>query len=161
MNELEIEWAEGAVRLADVDDLEDGDFYAIMAAERRGWFDPKVGYIGVAYGQHVAKRIRQNHSSYLLMIGRLPPDHEWIVMSGRVVGGSHERVSERLVKEAENLLIFRNRPKFNTHGRKAYTGRPMMIENSGDYHPLRARSFCCEGHREWYNGGGRLPSRCG
>lgn len=87
---VKIEWNEGAIPLRLVDDVEDGDFYAILIGQRDGrnaWTNIRLSYIGQAYRQLAATRVKQVHQSYsyLNASSRRRPDDELLVTTANIV----------------------------------------------------------------------------
>ena len=145
-----VEWSDEAVpihRLNDLDEEEHDDFYAILAGvpDRRGWSNLRTMYIGSAYRQLVSKRIRQDHSAYAALTRQqdLKAGEQFVVMTGWVADASLERVTEPFVLDVEGVLIYRNRPRWNTRNRDSYSGRHLVVVNRGDFDPLKERSSCC------------------
>lgn len=140
-----VQWDDDVVPLRNVEQVDDGDFYALISGVREGrrWGDIRLMYIGSAYRQHVAKRIKQEHASYarLIEFQALHKDQQLLVMTGGLSDQSVSRVTERFVLDVEALLIYRNKPRFNT--KRSYTGRRLVVENEGDFTPLRPLSACC------------------
>jgi len=94
----------------------------------------------MAYRQKVEARIRQNHQAYHLICNYMMErgnNRDVLVMAGAIVSPSVGRVTHVFVKDIEALLIHENKPRFNVRHKHTYEGRPIVVVNGGDHHPLK------------------------
>ena len=107
------------------DKLEAGDFgiYAIYDKKEK---DTSLIYIGECYWQDFGKRLRQHKNEWLHRVkGRL------YVCFGTVMLPEGKRISHQRILDVEGALIHFYRPPCNTVGKKGYSGRDILIFNTG------------------------------
>lgn len=145
-----VEWSKAVTidDLEEIDDERDADLYALIAADEDEvegkWTRLRLLYIGSAFLQFVATRIRQPHNAYACVnrYMHLHPGKVLLVMTGTITEASLERISETFVREVECCLINCNQPHCNDVCMESYSGRELVVRNSGDYAPLRSRCHC-------------------
>lgn len=98
-------------------------------------WDLELEYIGMAYDQYVADRLKRHHK--LLEIAEETPRRKMVfVKFGQVILPEGRKVSIQLIKDIENALIYWHEPPYNDTGYASYNGRPIKIINLGKYKPL-------------------------
>lgn len=145
-----VDWS-NAFTIDELDELDHeitAHFYALVAATldpvRKMWTNLDLLYIGLAYHQHVAIRVSQDHTAYSCVNGhmRAHPKKRLIVMAGTIVRASLERISQQFVHDVECCLIYCNQPKCNVACKGSYARRALVVENTGDYVPLHESCDC-------------------
>jgi hypothetical protein len=123
-------------------------FYVLFAgkwdASESQWVNINLLYVGKAYDQTLRKRIKQPHQGYDCVSKWLSenPGYTLLVMVGVITRAPGGHVSNQLVDDAECCLIFTNQPHCNELCKGSYTGRDLLIANTGSYLPLKQSSRC-------------------
>jgi hypothetical protein len=114
---VSIEWVK--TDLEDAEELEDAYFYAFTD-------DETLLYIGIACKQDVIDEIKKSIDDFGL------DEEEIDIWLGFINKTTFERITEKIVKDVECLLIFWNKPEYNTQCIKKYPGRDnLMVKNQG------------------------------
>jgi hypothetical protein len=102
-----------------------------------GWGNHKLLYVGMVYGRPLRGRILEHM--------RGDDAWNWIERNRKgevtakvanVTPGEGRNLSEQLVRDIENLLIFKLNPPANLQGIMTYTGRPIRIINGRRSSPI-------------------------
>jgi len=109
VNSISISWQK--TNNTDLSKLPDGYFYAFTRGRN-------LLYIGKATKQNVKDRAPQSIEEKLE--GNTIGVVIWV---GAINKSTYERITEQMVLDAENLLIYRNQPFYNDKGKKSYRGR--------------------------------------
>lgn len=151
MDNVTINWSSGCIRYDQLSSsnrgyLDEYGFYAILT----GIYDKventnksiKLHYIGKAYEQKIRERVLQEHTAYECINKYLKenPERNVLVMTGKIVKSSLDRITSQLVDNTEACLIYTNQPSCNTMSKDSYKGRDIEIINTGDYSPLEEKS---------------------
>ncbi len=114
-------------------DLRDwkGEYYEVLYVVYKG---SEILYVGMAYDQYVDIRLGNHHK--LSEIAKIENQRGLVISFGELRLKHGRRLSRRLVEEIENLLIFYYEPKYNKRGIYTYTGRELVIRNSGPGNPF-------------------------
>lgn len=100
--------------------------FGIYAIYDKKGKDSNLIYIGECYWQDFGKRLRQHKSQWLYRIkGKL------YVCFGTVLLPKGRKISYERVHDVEAALIHFYRPPCNTVGKKGYSGRDILIFNTG------------------------------
>lgn len=153
MEKASINWSNGCIRYENISSsnnqyLDDYGFYAVLTGiydrEKRTYKEIKLHYIGKAYEQTIRERVQQEHDAYACIKKYVNdnPERAVLVMTGKIVKASLERITKEFVDDIETCLIFTNKPLCNTMSKDNYCGRDIEIINNGDYFPLKETSTC-------------------
>lgn len=118
---------------------EDAGVYVFLDSERlaEGWGNHKLLYVGMVYGRSFENRIPEHT--------REDDAWNWIErnrrgeVTAKIAIVTHEKgrnLSEQLVRDIENLLIFKLNPPANLQGIESYTGRAIRIINERRSNPI-------------------------
>jgi len=100
--------------------------FGIYAIYDKKGKDNNLIYIGECYWQEFGKRLRQHKSEWLHRIkGKL------YVCFGTVMLPKGRKISYERVHDVEAALIHFYRPPCNTVGKRGYSGRDILIFNTG------------------------------
>jgi hypothetical protein len=88
--------------------------------------EPKLLYVGEAYRQDFGKCLRQHKREWL---DRIPGTI--VIHFGRIVPIEGKEISLQKVEDIEKCLIYIYRPSYNTVNKEGYTGRDILIINTG------------------------------
>ena len=93
-------------------------------------------YIGMTYSQSIANRLSNHHK--LRDIRNYETRRKKIIIrAGRIILPSGNRISKKLVRDVEAILINNHKPPHNESSTYAYRGgRDLRIINQGNYKPL-------------------------
>jgi len=117
MDEVKIEWKQ--TNFSNVKNLPDADYYGFS----RG---ANLLYIGISYHQDVVVEIRQTLTRLNINTNGLS------IWLGDITESTYGRITERIVKDAECLMIGTNQPVKNTQCINTYTGRNnFKVKTSG------------------------------
>jgi hypothetical protein len=118
MNTVSITWLR--VRYVDLKDHKDTIYYAFSNRK-------VLLYIGITFRQNMKTEIDQTLKSF-----KERPENVtlWI---GYITYTTYVRITEQIVKDVECLLIFKNKPLWNTQCKAEYTGRPDLKIISHDF----------------------------
>jgi hypothetical protein len=145
-----IEWHEEDWIPDELDEIPDGHFYVIYAAEEKGnkLLDCEILYIGMAYYQDIKTRINQRHIAYNSFEDYHEENlnKELFIIVGAIVDYSLGRITRKFCSDVEACLIANNQPYCNKHSKKGYYGRNIEVTNTGNYKPLKRTSYCGD---EW------------
>jgi hypothetical protein len=86
----------------------------------------KLLYIGETYWQTFGKRLKQHQREWLDNVRG-----QKIVAFGDVQLSEGKHISHERVIDVENALIHYLRPPYNTIGKRGYSGREILIFNTG------------------------------
>jgi hypothetical protein len=122
----------------------DAGVYTFLDTEElaRGWGGYALLYVGMVYGRPFRQRI----SEHAVSNGDEP--WRWIhrnlqdvltVKVATVIPEQGRNITESLVRDIENLLLFRLDPPGNVQGVETYTGRGLTVMNEGRFSPLTRR----------------------
>lgn len=129
MEEVEIEWY-GPYKIDTVVEEfhEYEDFGVYMITRKWGKYAEKILYIGMTYRRDFAQRFSEHWRDWLSeVIGTVKVR----------VGYLHEKKSsEKRLRDVENLIIYVYEPEYNEIGKSTYSGRDLIIINSGRRGPL-------------------------
>jgi hypothetical protein len=119
----------------------DAGVYIFLDSERseNGWGNYDLLYVGMVYGRTFRKRVPEH------AIGN--GDEPWHWVQGNLEGEltvkvasmileEGRNITESLVRDIENLLLFRLDPPANVQGVETYTGRELTIINERRFNPL-------------------------
>lgn len=71
------------------------------------------------------------------------PSFKLLVMAGTITRATSQRITQELMDDVECCLVFTNQPKCNGPPcKESYSGREIMISNTGAYQPLKESSKC-------------------
>jgi len=106
-----------------------------------GWkTDRELLYVGMVFGESFYERMVEHQASGGDDIWRWIMNHRKYEVTVKVASIHLEegrRGSEQLVRDIENLLIFRLQPPGNVQGKESYAGRNLRVVNTRRYRPLR------------------------
>lgn len=108
MNTVSIVWER--VKYVNLIDHKDAFYYAFSKGK-------VLLYIGITYRQDIKKEIDQTLRSFKVNEDSV---NIWI---GYISHTSYIRLTEQIIKDVECLLIFKNKPLWNTLCKASYTGR--------------------------------------
>ena len=118
MNNVKLEW-EKVDDINKIRKLYDTEFYAFTQ-------NNTLLYIGIAYFQYVADEILQTIRDFNY------DKNEIKIWLGYINKSDYGRITEKIIKDAECLLICGNKPRDNTQCKDNYTGRDnLIIKNNG------------------------------
>ena len=122
----------------------DAGVYTLLDSEEleHGWGKYKLFYVGMVYGRTFRERIPEH------AFGEGDEAWKWIQRNldgeltaklATVTTQEGRNITESLVRDIENLLLFRLDPPANVQGVETYTGRELKIVNEGRFTPLPDR----------------------
>ncbi len=85
-------------------------------------------YIGMTYKQFLSDRLK-NHHKLNNIIEEQRGKGEVVIRFGDISLPLNKRISEKLVKDIEAILIHEVQPEYNEMSRKSYRGREIKITN--------------------------------
>jgi hypothetical protein len=147
---MEIVWLQwhGPFAVAELDtydnnilDLRAG-IYVILDSKstQTGWKpDHELLYVGMVLGQSFYERMVKHQANGGDDAWRWIMSHhkyDTTLKVAAVYPEEGKRGSEQLVKDIENLLIFRLQPPANVQGKESYRGRDLRVVNMRRYIPL-------------------------
>lgn len=153
MEFVKIYWENGVFVFSEIpefpnDFLENNGFYVILAATydatKNIFFDMELLYIGQTFDQTFRERIPQPHEAYPLIYEYMKYNSQKTVVAklGAIYDCDAERITQELFDDIECCLINKNQPIFNDKCKKSYIGRSIIVENIGDYFPLKEGGVC-------------------
>ncbi len=114
---LHIFWEK--IRYNDLSEVKDTYFYAFTRGKT-------VVYIGMSYYQHIRNEVRS--TIYALDLDNIG----LVIWLGYIIKSSYRRITERIIRDVECLLIYTHRPSYNTQCVANYSGRDSLkIVNKG------------------------------
>jgi len=127
MEWFKIEWNKCiALRTAENrPDASNKGVYAIYEVQRK--LPQKVLYIGETYTQTFGRRLKQHKKDWLFRY----EDIDMAISFGVIRPSEGKRITQGIVFDCERILICRLIPPCNTSGKKRYTGRDIMVFNTG------------------------------
>jgi len=120
-----------------------GGIYMILDSKPtdKGWKrDHELLYVGMVFGQSFYERIVKHQADGGDDAWRWIMNHSKYEVTLKVASiylEEDRRGSEDLVKDIENLLIFRTQPPANIQGKESYAGRDLRVVNTRRYSPLQ------------------------
>ena len=122
----------------------DAGVYTLLDSEKleHGWGNYELLYVGMVYGRTFRERVPEH------AVGDGDEAWRWIqsnlegelTVKVATITPQHGRnITESLVRDIENLLLFRLDPPANLQGVETYTGRELTIINEGRFDPLPER----------------------
>lgn len=125
MEWFKIDW-KGMYPIETAQDKSKATSFGIYAIYDKKGKDNNLIYIGECYWQEFGKRLRQHKSEWLHRIkGKL------YVCFGTVMLPKGRKISYERVHDVEAALIHFYRPPCNTVGKRGYSGRDILIFNTG------------------------------
>jgi hypothetical protein len=122
----------------------DAGVYILLSSEQleHGWGNYGLLYVGMVYGRTFRTRIPEHASGdgdepWLWIQQHL--ENELTVKVATVTPEEGRNITESLVRDIENLLLFQLDPPANVRGVETYTGRELRVINEGRFSPLPAR----------------------
>ncbi|GHV92467.1 hypothetical protein AGMMS50268_29700 [Spirochaetia bacterium] len=122
--------------------LDDNGFYAVLTGKydknTNEYRDILLHYIGQAFDQTIRERAPQKHPAYTQIKQYLKkhPGFVPLLMPGVVIKITQKKLTQELVDDIEECLIYDNQPVANTINKDSYTGRSIIITNTGGFYPL-------------------------
>lgn len=119
----------------------DAGVYILLDSRRTetGWGGYKLLYVGMVYGRTFRSRIPEHTWSGGDEAWQWIEQHHEGEVTAKVASVTPQEgrnITESLVRDIENLLLFELDPPANVQGVETYTGRELRIINEGRYLPL-------------------------
>jgi hypothetical protein len=148
---VQVNWVQGVTRWPDISTaksafLDKKGLYAVLIGKwdenNKNWTNPKLVYIGQSLDQTIRQRLLQPHPAYECIKEQLTanPSYQALVMGGEIV--TQTKLTQQLADDIECCLVYRNKPICNVKCKESYTGRELLVRNTGDFNPLAEESTC-------------------
>ena len=110
--------------------------YMVLRKRRyKGKIKNRIIYIGMTYKQFLSDRLKSHHKFPDIMEEQRGKG-EVVLKFGEIVLPPNRRISEKLVRDIEAVLIQYIRPEYNEKSAYTYRGRAINLTNIGKYEPL-------------------------